>query len=342
VPGVIPPPGEATPRPVEIDFTRLDKGRFDVNHPPEKPVPVISLCGQGLSTAGNLTVIQAQQKTAKTTANMAALASMMNPNGDCLGFMGTWTGGAWIHFDSEQSKFDFDKATRICLRRAGLDAPPKWLRSYSTVHLDIGERCELFFAELERAHKEHGRLSGAGVDGVADLCHDPNDSEEAFALVARLNRAAAQYDCPIILSLHENPGTDKRKTRGHLGSELARKAETNLCLEKDADGIVTMFTEHSRSIHIPKANGPRFAWNNDAAMHLSCGTIANEKAEADSFHLQAIADEIFSDKATLRYSDLKREVMRIRHVKEGAAEKTIKKLVPIYARKGLMGTYEKA
>ena len=263
---------DTTPEPEGIDFTRLDKGRFDVNHPPEKPVPVISLCGQGLSTPGNLTVISGQLKAAKTSVKMAALASMMDPKGDCLGFTGTWTGGAWIHLDSEQSPFDFDKAIRVALRRAGLDAPPEWLRSYFTVHLDIDERRELFFAELERASKEHGRLSGASVDGVADMCHDPNDSAEAFALVSRLNRAAAQYGCPIIVSLHENPGTDNGKTRGHLGSELARKAETNLSLAKDADGIVTMFTERSRSIHIPKATGPRFAWADDAGMHLSCGS----------------------------------------------------------------------
>jgi hypothetical protein len=259
-------------RKLELDFTRLDKGRFDVNHPPEKPVPVISLCGHGLSTPGNLSVFAAQLKTAKTSAIMAALASMMTAEGDCLGFTGTWTGGAWIHLDSEQSPFDFDRAIRVVLRRAGLDSPPEWLRSYSTVHLDIDERRELFFAELERASKEHGRLSGASVDGVADMCHDPNDSAEAFALVSRLNRAAAHYGCPIIVSLHENPGTDNGKTRGHLGSELARKAETNLSLAKDAKGIVTMFTERSRSCHIPKDTGPRFAWDDDAGMHLSCGS----------------------------------------------------------------------
>jgi hypothetical protein len=328
--------------PTGLDFTRLDKGRFDVNHPPEKPVPVISLCGQGLSTPGNLTVFAAQLKAAKTSAIMAALASMMMPKGDCLGFSGAWTGGAWIHLDTEQSPFDFDKVIRIALRRAGIDAPPEWLRSYSTAHLDIDERRELFFAELERANKEHGKISGASLDGVADLCHDPNDSAECFALVARLNRAAAQFDCPIIVSLHENPGTETGKTRGHLGSELARKAETNLSLAKDADGIVTLFSERSRSVHIAKATGPRFAWDDGAGMHMSCGSMANEKAEADDFHLSAIVDEIFSDKTALRYSELKQAVMRIRHVKESAAEKTVRKLVPHFVRKGLMGTYEKA
>jgi hypothetical protein len=259
-------------RKMELDFTRLDKGRFDINHPPEKPRPVISLCGQGLSTPGNLTVFSAKQKTAKTSSILAALASMMMPKGDCLGFTGIWTGGAWIHFDSEQSEYDFDRATRVCLRRAGLDVEPAWLRTYSTVHLDIDERRELFFAELERASKEHGRLSGASVDGVADMCHDPNDSEEAFALVSRLNRAAAQYDCPFLLSLHENPGGDNGKTRGHLGSELGRKAETNLSLSKDTNNVVSMFTESSRSCHIPKDKGPRFAWSDDEGMHLSCGS----------------------------------------------------------------------
>ena len=296
------PENGAAPEATEtaLDFARLDKGRFDINHPPEKPVPVISLCGQGVSTPGNLTVVQGGPKTAKTSTQIAALASMMEPKGDCLGFTGTWTGGAWIYFDTEQSQFDFDKVIRVALRRAGLDAPPEWLRSYSTVALDIDERRELFFAELERANKKHGKISGASVDGLADFCHDPNDALECFALVARFNRAAAQFDCPIIVSLHENPGSDNGKTRGHLGSELTRKAESNLRLAKDDAGIVTLFSELSRSLHIPKATAPCFAWDDAAGMHVSVES-AREVSKPTKYTVQnlMVVGQILSKRALL-------------------------------------------
>jgi len=157
---------------------------------------------------------------------------------------------------------------------------------------------------MERANKEHGRLSGVSVDGLADMCHDPNDSAEAFALVSRFHRAAVQYACPIIVSLHENPGSDNGKTRGHLGSELARKAETNLFLAKDGDGIVTMFSERSRSFCIPKATGPRFAWNDAAGMHLSCDMPPDKRDNAKAADMKRIFGDIFSQKPSFRHGEL--------------------------------------
>lgn len=323
------------------DFELLDKGRFDIGHPPEKPVPVISLCGFGMSTPGNLTAFAAQMKTAKTTIIFAAIASMMTPAGDCLGFTGQWTGGAWVHFDSEQSPYDFDKHVRMALRRAGRDEVPDWFRSFSTCHLDVIGRRELFFAELERAHAEHGKLSGASLDGVADICIDPNDQPECLALISRLTRAAHQYDCPLFLSLHENPGTQTSKMRGHLGSELARKAESNIQLAKDEQGIITVFSEFSRSLYIAKATGPRFAWDQPSGMFMSLDSAFVVKNEAVDFTAQAVVDEIFNEHHSVKYSTLRQEIMRIRGVKERTAEKFLHDLIPKFCRKNILGFYEK-
>ena len=41
---------------------------------------------------------------------------------------------------------------------------------------------------------------------------------------------------PVFCVLHENPGTEQAKTRGHLGSDLNRKAFANLRIDKDASG----------------------------------------------------------------------------------------------------------
>ena len=219
------------------------------------------------------------------------------------------------------------------------------MRSYSTVHLDIDERREFFFAELERANKEHGSISGASVDGVADMCHDPNDSAEAFALVSRLNRAAGQYGCPILVSLHENPGSETGKTRGHLGSELARKAETNLSLAKDADGIVTMYTERSRSCHIAKATGPRFAWDDDAGMHLACRTVRDERLTQDRqlvLHLEKLIINGTAQGFPMTHSQLVERAMLACDVKERRAKDVIKRLTDSgLIRKNYFGSYDK-
>ena len=109
------------------------------------------------------------------------------------------------------------------------------------------------------------------LDGIADFIADPNDTAEAFDWVDELHQLAIKYDTVIVCVLHENPGSEIGKTRGHLGSQLERKAETNLRLEKDADGVTVVF-ERSRQAHIPKENGPRFMWSDEAKRHVSCET----------------------------------------------------------------------
>ena len=74
--------------------------------------------------------------------------------------------------------------------------------------------------------------------------------------------------------LHENPGSDIGKTRGHLGSQLERKAETNLRLSKDSSGVTTGYSEKSRGAHIPKDSGIRFAFDEKLAMHVTIAAAA--------------------------------------------------------------------
>lgn len=250
----------------------LDSRRFDLAKPPAKPVPVLLINEKAISSAGNLTVVQALAKAGKTSFEAACIASLMGPTGDCLGVAGQNPDGlAVIHFDTEQSDYDHFEVVRQCLLRAGRSSEPEWLRSYHLADVPTKDRRKALAHEMKRAATDK-RLCAVFVDGVADLCIDPNDPAEAFGLVEELHRLAITYHCPIICILHENPGTETGKTRGHLGSQLERKAETNLRLSKSTDGVTTVFTERSRHCHIPKESGPRFQWDDVALMHLTCGT----------------------------------------------------------------------
>ena len=89
---------------------------------------------------------------------------------------------------------------------------------------------------------------------------------------------ATEQNAVVVTVLHENPDSEYGKTRGHLGSQLERKAESNLRLQKDnTTGVTTIFTEKSRHCHIPKGQGSRFRWDDESWMHLSCPTSAEEK-----------------------------------------------------------------
>ena len=223
------------------------------------------------------------------------IAGSMEPTGDTLGVHSSNpTRAALIHFDTEQSPYDHHAVIVRALQRAGRPSPD-WLRSYSLADVGIVERMGLLRFELEAAKEAHGAIHSVFLDGVADLCHDPNDPQEAFALVGELHRLAICYDTAVLCVLHENPGSEIGKTRGHLGSQLERKAETNLRLAKDGEGITVVFAERARHAHIPREQGQRFKWCDDAKMHVATASAAETKGSVKRELLHALAVEVFRD-----------------------------------------------
>ncbi len=143
------------------------------------------------------------------------------------------------------------------------------MRSYFITDLTLKQRLEVIRMEMRRSNDAGEALVAVIIDGLGDLCLDPNDAAESNALIDEMHRLAIEYNTVIVCVLHENPGSDTGKTRGHLGSQLERKAETNLRLEKDAEGITVVFCERARHTHIPKDKGMRFQWSDEAKMHVT-------------------------------------------------------------------------
>jgi len=300
---------------------------FDFDSHPGKPIPLYQLAGMPLCTPGNLTNIQAAPKAGKTAVVESMMAAVVDGNRqgqDTLGFSAeNPQGHALIHFDTEQSRFDHDALIRRACRRAGVLRPPVWFYSYSLADLDIYERRQALRHVMAEAGKKHGGIFAVMIDGIGDLCADPNDSEEAFALVHELHALAITHDCTICTVLHENPGSEHAKTRGHLGSQLERKAETNLRLAKDAAGITTIWAERARHCYLPKEQGPCFSWNDEAGMHTSCGTAGEIKNAAISEKMQSEAKAAFGDSGSLRHSELMAAISDALEIKERAAKNRI-------------------
>jgi hypothetical protein len=271
-----------------IDFEPLDSRRIKLENPPRKPVSVFTLAEQQVSTAGNLTAITAQAKAGKSATVGAMLASAVvnadeRESADCLGFQAhPHNGKAVILFDTEQSPYDSHRQVERAAKRAEVkDFPPNF-RMYRLLDVSTGERRRFLASEMERASNECGAVHSVLIDGVADLCVDPNNSEEAFGLVEQLVQLAVKYECPIVLVLHENPASNGQqvgKTRGHLGSQLERKAESNLRVIKEGE-ISTIFSDKCRSANIPKDRGVCFEWSDAHGMHITIANKAGEKKEA--------------------------------------------------------------
>jgi len=319
---------------------------FDVDEPPEKPRPILTLCGKPICTPGNITNVQAPPKAGKSAAMEAIIASVLaggRQGPDTLGF-DAWNpeGKALIHFDTEQSRYDHDALVRRAIRRAKIDAVPAWFQSYSVADLDIRQRLAAIRSTMESAWRDQSGVFALLIDGIGDICENLNDPAIAFDLVAELHTRAITFDCAIITVLHENPGSlgAEAKTRGHLGSQLERKAETNLRLAKDKDGITTIWAERARHCYLPKEQGPCFSWNDAQIMHTSCGTASEIKSLATSERMKGEAESAFGGEGTMSYTDLVASIMENLDIKDRAAKGRVKSWrAEGVIRKNSTGTY---
>lgn len=257
---------------------------FDGSRLIQKPDPVFSIAGTTVCTRGNLTTIYSQAKTGKSAfiaAMMAATMTTPTSGTDTLGVTGpNYSNHAVLHFDTEQSPYDWQQSVKTCLRRAGLEEAPNWLMSFTIAGMEAAKAEAFVHQAVRLAKKTHGGIHSIFIDGVADLVNDPNSPDECFPLVARLHGMAIEYDTSIINILHLNPtAKDKSdKGRGHLGSQLERKCESNLTLKKEDDVTVVCAEGRQRGKPIPADKSPAFKWSDDHGMHRSC---ANPVKEAD-------------------------------------------------------------
>jgi hypothetical protein len=306
----------------------LDARRFDFLNPPPPTVPIYTLRDMAIATAGNLTAAQAPVKAGKTALGGAMIGAAMNPEASVDMTLGIRSPGAdgkaIIHFDCEQSPDDHHAVICNALRRAGLGKPPDNLRSYCLTDVRTAYRRAALHAELRRA----GDVFAVFLDGVADLTFSVNDEAEATLLVEELHGLAIEYRCAIICVLHENPGSDIGKTRGHLGSQLERKQFAGLRMAKDADEITTLWTDRSRKASIPKSQGIRFAYDKEAGLHLPVESANDVRSAAAKDELVAFTAAIFQGvpKNGLPWNELVNRIKTTAGISVGGARKRMEKM----------------
>lgn len=256
---------------------------FDPDAPPPPDELCMNLGDYPIAARGNLTCIQGKSKVGKSAVITAVLGTCQRGQYACTGdtFCLEWIGsceGAIIHLDTEQSAGDWHALVRRSVKRSGLPSVSGRLLSIPLVRFARSERLTILELALAKQKAKFGTIDAVVIDGVADLCASPNDEAESLELVSRLHALAQQYSTPIFCVLHENP-FGEGKTRGHLGSELNRKAFANLRIDKDAEtSVSTMWGLDMRKRDIPQNQGFCFGWDDDAGMHVFQGRAAGIKA----------------------------------------------------------------
>jgi hypothetical protein len=328
-----PPFGPYVPPPEPINWQEMDERRFDLSRLHSKPVAILKLGGQTISTTGNVTSIFAQAKAGKSAVVGAIIGASVTPMGPIPGDYLGWStefvntaGAAVIHFDTEQSPYDHEQIVLTALRRAGLEKPPAWLRSYCLTDIGVKARFDFVWHEMERAQTECGAIMAVLLDGVGDLVLDANSIEESSAAVTHFHSVAIEFATVLVAVLHENPdstGKGNAKGRGHLGSFLERKSESVIRLVKDADDITTQFSGKCRHASIPESKGFRFAYDPEKGMHLSVGPRGEEPPSEDERCTVRDVFDLPEAVGGLRYSRLKALIMEIATVSEATAKRRV-------------------
>ena len=313
-------------------LVRLEAARYDPLRRLPDVEPVFRLGKVAICTRGNLSTITAQSKTGKSSflAGMLA-ATFRDPDhgGDTFSVSGlNSTKQAVIHFDTEQHGKHHERMMDTVMKRAGALALPDWLNSYARKGASPHDLRNELEALLRAKDRQHGGIYAVFLDGIADFAADVNDPKETNPLVTWLESLAVRFACPIICVLHLNPTSGKdavAKSRGHLGSQLQRKVETDIRLKKDADHITTVFTDPqgTRGEPVFEKDGPRFAWDASEEMHATVkGTGKEAKSEQKDAELRSLAVDAFEDAETLRRQQLVERVMKVEGLRSESTANT--------------------
>ena len=307
----------------------LQSCEIDYDNPPDASKSVITVNGVPLGTQDNLFCITGGEGTGKSNYIAAILAGTLGTERldaeQTLGLEVTPNpkGLAVLHYDTEQSEAQLHKNLGKTLRRASLTGVPDFYHSLYLASLSRKDRLKLIRESMDLFHHKHGGIHLVVIDGIADLIRSANDETESIAIVDELYRLAGIYNTCIICVLHFVP--NGIKLRGHIGSELQRKAAGILSIEKDENPefsvVKALKVRDGSPLDVPMT---LFGWDKALDMHVYRGEKSKEdKDKRKSNELHAVVRGAFCSATRLSYQQLCEILMRELDIKDRTAKKYI-------------------
>jgi len=310
-------------------MTMLKSCEIDYKNPPAKAQEIISAGDVPLGTQGNLLCITGGEGTGKSNYIAALVAgSICNGNApiDTLGIqvMENINHKAVLLYDTEQSEVQLYKNVTNLLKRAKQKDMPKEFKAFCLTSMSRKERLQAIVQSMDKFHYEYGGIQIVVIDGIADLIRCANDEAESIAIIDELYRLAGIYKTCIITVLHFVP--NGLKLRGHLGSELQRKAATILSIEKDENPAVSVVkalkVRDGSPLDVPLM---QFSWNKEIGMHTYLGEKSREvKEQRKQKELENLSREVFEKQQFITYIDLCEQIQQMLDVSERTAKSYIK------------------
>ncbi|MGJ7025672.1 AAA family ATPase [Petrimonas sulfuriphila] len=310
-------------------MTMLKSCEIDFNNPPAKAQEIISAGDVPLGTQGNILCITGGEGTGKSNYVAALVAGSIRPATVQIDTLGinvheNTKHKAVLLYDTEQSEVQLFKNVSNLLKRAKQPEKPEELKAFCLTGMSRKERLQVIVQSMDKFHYQYGGIRLVVIDGIADLVHSANDEAESLRVVDELYRLAGIYQTCIICVLHYVP--NGLKLRGHLGSELQRKAAAILSIELDNDPTISVVkalkVREGSPLDVPLM---QFTWNKEAGMHLYLGEKPREEKEKrKEKELVSVAREVFEQQTFITYIDLCEQIQQIMDVKERTAKSYIR------------------
>ncbi|MDR2805050.1 MAG: toprim domain-containing protein, partial [Dysgonamonadaceae bacterium] len=306
-------------KPCEIDF----------NNPPIQAEMIISVNGVPLGTQGNLFGITGGEGTGKSNYVGSLIAGTIRDTSFSVDTLGTTVQPdrdkkAVLLYDTEQSEVQLYKNISGILKRGKLNAMPDYFKAYCLTSMSRKERLQAIVQSMDKFYYQFRGIQMVIIDGIADLVRCANDEAESIGVIDELYRLAGIYKTCIVCVLHFVP--NGMKLRGHLGSELQRKAAAILSIEKDESPQISVVkalkVRDGSPLDVPLI---QFAWNKELQMHTFIGEkTKEEKEKRKETELTGVAKTVFGEQRFCTYVDLCEQIQSILDVKERTAKSYIR------------------
>lgn len=308
----------------------LKSCQIDFANPPEKAQEVISVNDVPLGTQGNLLCVTGGEGTGKSNYVAALIAGALAEQSEQVDTLGVSVSEnigkkAVLLYDTEQSEVQLYKNTGSLLKRSKLyPNMPKHFNAFYLTAMSRKERLQSIEQSMDMYYHQYGGIHLVVIDGIADLISSTNDEVESIAIIDNLYRLAGIYKTCIICVLHFI--SNGMKLRGHIGSELQRKAATILSIEKDDDPTVSVVkalkVRDGSPLDVPLM---QFAWDKVLGMHCYRGEKPREEKEKrKETELVRVAKDIFARQQHITYIDLCDQIQALLDVKERTAKSYVR------------------
>ena len=310
-------------------MSALKSCEVDFNNPPPVAQIIVSVNDVPLGTQGNILCITGGEGTGKSNYVAALIAGAIRQADKPIDTLGVSVcennkQKAILFYDTEQSEVQTYKNITNLLRRSGRETMPNYFKAYCLTGMSRKERLQAIIQSMDKFHYQYRGIHMVVIDGIADLIKGANDETESIAVVEELYRLAGIYNTCIVTILHFIP--NGLKLRGHLGSELQRKAAAILSIEKDNDPAISVVkalkVRDGSPLDVPIM---QFSWDKETGMHIYMGEKPKEEKEKrKEDELIAVARDIFGRQRFITYIDLSEQIQAILDVKERTAKSYIK------------------